>query len=199
MSNPVVKPPSHAGRQRRPRLIALGLLFVVLGGLGAAALYNATHESRPAVVMTTDVVRGDVIEATDLKVAEAPVGLGEFFPASDLDSLIGRTARYDLPAGAFPAPRLLGALPVPEDSAVVGLVLGPGRVPSKELVPGQGVQLVDLNDGTVVADAVVVTAPQLLEDHSTKVLDIAVSRDRAARVASLSAQEQVALYTVEGG
>ena len=197
MPDPVVKPPTHAGLQRRPRLVALGLLFVVLGGLGGAALYHSTHDARPAVAMARDVVRGDVIESADLKVAEAPMGLKEFIPSSQLDSLVGRTAMFDLPAEAFPTDRLLGTRTIPEGSAVVGLVLGAGRAPSGNLVPGQNVQVVGLTEEPVVIDAVVVTSPQLLDDRSTRGLDVALPREQAAKVATLSAQEQVALYVVE--
>ncbi|MDO5066377.1 MAG: SAF domain-containing protein [Propionibacteriaceae bacterium] len=195
MSDPVVKPPTHAGRRRRPRLVALGLLCVTLGGLGGAALYNATHEMRPVVAMARDVPRGEAITADDLTIVEAPPTVTEFTPAQELETLVGQTARFDLPAGAFPAPRLIGTPAIPDSFAVVGLVLGPGRIPVQDLVPGQNVRLVDLTEGGGQTDAVVVSAPQLLEDRSTRVLDVALAQDSAARIAALSAQDQVALYS----
>lgn len=198
MSEPTLKSATHAGRRRNPRLVALGLLLVAVGGLGAATLYNTIHEHRPAVVMARDVLRGQHIQPEDLKVAEAPPGMTEYIPSAELDSLIGQTARFDLPAEAFPAHRLLGTPAVSEGSAVIGLALGPGRLPNSELVPGQSVQLVNLTDGSVVVTAMVMTAPRPLEDGSAQVLDVVLPSDQAAGVALLSAQEQLALYLVEG-
>ncbi|RRD49523.1 SAF domain-containing protein [Arachnia propionica] len=195
MSEPVAKVTTRAGRRRHPRLIAAGLLCVTLGGLGAAALHNSTHQTRPAVAMARDVTRGQVIRAEDLKIAEAPPGMPNHIPSTELDSLVGRTAGFDLPTDAFPSQRLLGMDPLPEGSAIVGLSLGPGRIPAREIVPGQAVQLVSLVDGTAV-DAIVVTAPRLLDDHTTRLIDVALPVEKASAVASLSAQEQLVLYVV---
>ena len=60
--------------RRSPRLVALGVLFVVLGALGAAALYSASVDQRTAVVMAEDVVRGQQLTAEDLSIVSVPAG-----------------------------------------------------------------------------------------------------------------------------
>lgn len=184
--------------RRSPRLVALGVLFVVLGALGAAALYTASVDRQSVVAMARDVVRGQEISAEDLLVVSVPTGMqlevtdGELMP-----DLIGRTALSDLPAGAFPAPRHLGEQPIPAGHGLVGLQLGPGRMPGTQLVPGARVQLVSLAEGDeAVTDAVVAAAPTITDDGTGFVIDVIVADATAHTIARLSATQQLALIAV---
>lgn len=187
--------------RRSPRLVALGMLFVVLGALGAAALYSASVDQRTAVVMATDVVRGEQLTAEDLAVVSVPAGFQvEVTDGDALSELVGRTARTDLPAGAFPTGRLLGEDPIPAGHSLVGLQLGPGRMPGTDLVPGTPVQLVSLAEGDdSVTDAVVAEAPVLTDDGTGFVLDVVVPDEAAHAVARLAATQQLALVAVGEG
>ena len=184
--------------RRSPRLIAVGVLCVVLSALGAAALYNSTVNHASAVVMTRDLMRGDTIQPEDLGIVSVPQDLRvDFVTSEEMASLVGQTARTDLPAGAFPSARLLGEEPIPEGHSLVGLRLGPGRMPSAPLPPGTAVQLVSLAEGdTSVTDATVSSAPLLLDDGTGYTLDVLVPDERAHSVAVLAAADQLALIAV---
>lgn len=184
--------------RRSPRLVALGLLLVVLGGLGAAALYSMSIDEEAAVVMTTDVIRGQQVTEADVAVINVPAGLPVERSAGDLiDTMIGQTALRDLPAGAFPLPRHLGEEPIPPGHSLVGLQLGPGRMPGTELPPGTAVQLVSLVEGDDTAhDAVVAESPVLTDDGTGFVVDVIVADEASHFVARLSATQQLALIAV---
>lgn len=181
--------------RRSPRLIALGVLAIVLGALGAAALYSMNTDLVSVVVMARDVTRGNEIQSTDLAVVRMPATLQvEMSDADELDQMVGRTARNDLPAGAFPLPRHLGQDPIPANHFLVGIRLSSGRLPSAELPPGTRVQLISLLEGDdTVVNAVVASSPIMLDDGSGHLLDVTVPDDAAAGVATLAATDQLVL------
>lgn len=181
--------------RRSPRLIALGVLAIVLGALGAAALYSMNTDLVSVVVMARDVTRGNEIQSTDLAVVRMPATLQvEMSDADELDQMVGRTARNDLPAGAFPLPRHLGRDPIPANHFLVGIRLSSGRLPSAELPPGTRVQLISLLEGDdTVVNAVVASSPIMLDDGSGHLLDVTVPDDAAAGVATLAATDQLVL------
>ena len=179
--------------RRSPRLIALGVLLIVLGALGAAALYTTATRHRQAVAMANDVVRGQEIRLTDLTIREVPGDYEAGIDPNELESLV----LTDLPAGSFPARRHLGDRQFPAGNVVVGLKLGPGRMPSTTLVPGQRIQLINLAESAAVAEAQVATLPTKLDDGVTWLLDVSVSGERAAQVAALIAADQLALIALQ--
>lgn len=196
---PAPRPDAVQLRARRsPRLIALGVLAVVLGGLGAAALYSMNTDHTSVVVMARDVMRGDEIQAGDIQVVSLPSSLQvEMSDAGTISQMVGQTARTDLPAGAFPLPRHLGEDPIPPGDSLVGMRLVAGRLPTAQLPPGTRVQLVSLAEGDdAIVDAVVASAPVPLEDGSGHLLDVSVPNDFAAAVASLAATDQLVLIAV---
>ncbi len=186
--------------RRSPRLIALGLLLVAGGGIGVAALVGSGDDVVPLVVMAADVRRGDVIGDGDLTVIELPASSGvQGMPAADLPSLVGERALMDLPKGAFPLARHVGAEPLPAGQTLVGLRLPIGKLPATELPPGTAVRVVGVGDGTqTTVDAVVARAPSLLDDGTSFALDVRVADAEADLVARLAAGDQVALVLVGG-
>ncbi len=200
----ITPPPSprpdavHLRARRSPRLIALGVVAIVLGALGAAALYSMNTNLINVVVMTRDVVRGDVIQVTDMTVADMPAGLQvDTTPAGELEEMIGQTALTDLPAGSFPLTRHLGVEPVPGGQSLIGIRLAAGRLPMAALPPGTRIQLISLvEDDDTVVDALMASSPLLLDDGSGHLLDVLVSNDFAAAIASLAATDQLVLISV---
>lgn len=186
--------------RRSPKLIALGVLLVVLGGIGAAALYSMNTDQRPVVVMAADVARGDVVQREHLAVVEVPGSLTvDALPADALDDLAGQVARTDLPQGSFPLTRHVGTDPLPAGQSLVGLRLELGKLPTTDLPPGTTVRLVGLVDDVETAvDAVIATRPVLLDDAVSYSLDVQVADGDADAVARLSATDQVALIEVAG-
>ena len=188
----------HLRARRSPRLIGLGVLAIVLGALGAAALYSVNTDLTNVVVMTRDVVRGDVIQATDLAVVSMPSGQQlAMTAAEDMQPMVGQTALSDLPAGSFPLERHIGEQPIPPGQSLVGIRLPAGRLPTISLPPGTPVQLVSLAENSaVVVAASMASTPLLLDDGSSYVLDITVADEFAAAVAVLAATDQLVLIAV---
>lgn len=185
--------------RRSPRLIALGVVLVVLGGLGSAALYGVGTDQHTAVVMRRDVGRGDAIEQADLAVVEVPRSLAvDTVPGDKLEGLLGGHALTDLPRGAFPLPHHIGDDPLPPGTSLVGLRLPLGRLPVSPLPPGTTLRLVALAEGSeLLVDAVVASSPTPLDDGITFAFDVRVAVQQASEVARLSAAEQLAVVVVK--
>lgn len=187
--------------KRSPRLIALGVLAVVLGALGSVALHNATTETMSVVGVANSVSRGELLRPEDLTVVDVPQGFAvETSPSSQLDSLVGQTTLTDLPAGAFPLSTHVGDDPLPDGQALVGLKMQYGQIPVSAMPKGTVVQLVGLSteEGAPKLDtrAVVAVAPSLLDDGSTFTLDLRVAESDASTVAQLAAAGLVAVVVV---
>lgn len=200
----ITPPPSprpdavHLRARRSPRLIALGVLAVVLGALGAATLYSLNTNLINVVVVERDVMRGDTLDVADLTVAEVPASLQvDTTPAENLEKMLGQRALTDLPAGSFPLDRHVGEEPVPPGQSLVGIRLSAGRLPSASLPPGTRIQLISLaEDDDSVVDAVMASTPILLEDGSSQLLDVTVPHQTAAAIAKLAATDQLVLISV---
>ncbi|MHA6513301.1 SAF domain-containing protein [Tessaracoccus sp. Z1128] len=180
--------------------MASGALLIAVGGLGAAALYSMNAEHRAVVVMASDVRRGDAIAREDLAVLEIPASLTvDALGAADLPALVGQRSLTDLPRGAFPLTRHVGEDPLPAGQSLVGLRLPLGKLPTADMPPGTAVRLVGLVEGVETSvDAVVGSAPVLLDDGASYSLDVSVQDGRADEVARLSASDMVALVVVGG-
>ena len=186
-------------RRRSPKLIALGVLCVVLGALAAAAVYAMNVVTVDVVATTRDVTRGDTITAADLTVIQVPRNAANgATPADRLDSFVGATALSDLPKGAFPASRHIGQQALPQGHSLVGLSMETGRIPTTGLSPGAAVTLVDIESSTVIP-ATVATTPQLQPHGNAYLLDVVVARDQAPTVAALAAVGQLAMVAEGDG
>ncbi len=184
--------------RRSPRLIALGVLLVVLGGLGAAALYSMNTDQRQVIVMASDVRRGEQIEPGDLRLVDLPGSTGiAALPADRFDSLLGQEALTDLPSGAFPLGSHVGTAPLPSGRTVVGLRLPLGKLPSADLPVGTVVRVVGLAEGDQSSvDALTASVPLALEDGMTFALEVTVADAEADAVARLAAGDLVAVVVV---
>lgn len=189
------RPDSGQLRARRsPRMVALGILCVVLGALGGGALYASTSDNASVVMMTRDVTRGQAITAQDLAAVNLPGPVvNGAIPAEHLDDFVGATALSDLPSGAFPAHRHLGERPLPEGHSLVGLRLEAGRIPGTTLAPGTQVRLVGLGENESITHATVATVPVRGEHDSYYLLDVVVAQGDAPLVAALAAGDELAL------
>lgn len=202
--------------RRSPRLIAAGVLCATLGGLGAAFAWNQTTTSQTVVVMTQDVARGETVRAEDLGVVTMGSVPGlRTIPADQAQSLIGKEALVDLPAGSLVGEGSIGTSAPAKGTSEVGLKLAAGRLPVRDIPAGTKVQLVAVpakgaNVGSegatsqepeapAVFDAVVVTAPRQLPDGASWVLDVRVADADAAPIAQLASAEQLVLVKKAGG
>lgn len=196
--------------RRSPKLIAAGVLAVVLGAVGFVALSGQLNSKSSVVQVTSTISRGETITAGQLGLTQVPLNLAEpAIAAEKLHELVGRTALVDLPEGAIPRASHIGDNPLPEGKALVGLRLSHGKIPASKLQVGNVVALVALSptdpsaaqpitlDPT--ARGVIALAPQLLEDHTTYLVDLQVPEDLAHQVTQLSARGELAIYRVTGG
>lgn len=180
-------------RRRSPKLVALGVLCIVIGALAAAALYSLNISTASVVAMTRDVTRGDRITASDLTIVEVPqASANGATSAEQMSQFVGATALSDLPSGSFPAQRHIGDRPLPEGHSLVGLRLEAGRIPISELAPGTHVRLVNVEDSSITT-ATIAASPELEPHSSHYLLDVVVASDAAPRLASLAALDQLSL------
>lgn len=202
-------PPRLPGR-RNPRWIALGVIAICLGGLLAYAVYARVSTETQVLAVASTVYRGEVVEASDLTTVvlhgQPP---GPTVAAADEASVVGRRAAFDLPAGALVAPGSLTDTAVPDDGrSVVGLRLATGRAPATLLVPAAPVRIVALPapaNGTGTSDSLVgktyagrVVGATPGADGTSTVVDVEVDAGQAPTIASLGAQDRIALVRDAG-
>lgn len=197
-SNQPRRPDAVQLRARRsPKLIAIGMLTVALGALGAAALHSMNNDRVSVLAMATDVGRGETVSADSITTVEIPATLAEGALApAQADQLVGQRARSDLLQGSYPRPDHVGEALLPEGEALLGLRLPLGRMPVATMPPGTQVRLVSLVDDTQ-ATAVVASLPSTVGDGETFVLDVRVRSAQATAFAQLAATDQVALIVTK--
>src|SRR5215211_1845355 len=142
---PVSSPPRIPGR-RNPRWIALGVVALCLGALLSYFIYTRVVTETVVVIMAETVYRGETVESSDLAVTRlSGETAAKSIPATQLRTLVGQKAVYDLPEGTILVPGGIGKVVIPADGrAVVGLKLTTGRAPAALLTPGSHVRLVAL-------------------------------------------------------
>lgn len=202
-------PPRLPGR-RNPRWVALGLAVMCLGGLLAYVVYARVSTETRVIALTSTVYRGEVVEAGDLTTVvlhgQPP---GPTVSALDQAGVVGKRAVFDLPAGSLVAPASVSDGTVPDRGrSVVGLRLATGRAPASLLVPSAPVRVVALPapaNGTAGTDTltgktypgrVVGSGPGA--DGTSTVVDLEVDAAQAPTIASLAAQDRIALVRDAG-
>ena len=202
-------PPRLPGR-RNPRWIALGVVAICLGGLLAYAVYARVSTETRVLAVASTVYRGEAVEASDLTTVvvhgDAP---GPTIGAADQAGVVGRRAVFDLPAGSLVAPGSLADAALPDTGrSVVGLRLATGRAPVPLLVPSAPVRIVALPapaNGTGARDSLVgktyagrVVGATPGADGTSTVVDVEVDAGQAPTIASLGAQDRIALVRDAG-
>lgn len=138
---PGVEPP---GRRRRPRLAAVGVAVVMLGGLLGAFVYAAAGDRAAVIAVASPVAFGEQLGAEDLvrvELAEDP-GL-QPVPYADLDQVVGMTAATDLIPGSLLTMAALTAEAIPgAGQELVPIALQTSQLPAIGLQPRDEVLLV---------------------------------------------------------
>ncbi|HEY3407326.1 MAG TPA: SAF domain-containing protein [Propionicimonas sp.] len=196
---------SQVRTRRNLRWMAVGVLAVCLGGLGAALLYANLSNAHTVLVVKRTVYRDQVITAADLGATSAVPALGvETLPSDQLDTVVGLTALSDLVEGSLLSPRSFGEPVVEAGSVRIGLRLAAGRLPSAAMPPGTEVLLVPVGrDGAeppagASVTARIATAAAVLPDGAS-IVDVSVPAAEGERVVRLAANEQLALVRLPGG
>lgn len=128
-------------RERRPALIAFGLVLVVAGSLGSALVVHRSGDRVDVLVARHDIAPGAVVTAQDLGTARVAADGAAVVPASALANFVGTYATSRIPADTLVNRTMfLAGDTVPTDAAVVGVVLGPEQRPSDALAAGDVVR-----------------------------------------------------------
>lgn len=140
-----VRPPGR--RVRVPELV-IGVLVTTLFALGAVLWHLSSIEKVPALVASTSIARGDLIESGDVRVAyvssDASVAR---LDTSQINRLIGHVALIDVDQGTLLTSSMVAdAVAIGQGEAVVGLSLDPGAYPARGLAPGDRVNVVRTAD-----------------------------------------------------
>lgn len=192
-------------RRRRPRMYALGVALLVVGALGAWWITEHLSTTSQVVVAAADVPEGQVITAEDLTTNDVNVPSGSAVIAGgELDSLVGQRATTSLEEGELLAPNQISGASVPaEGTAIVGIKVAPGQIPTQNVDPGDAVQIVGTpksGDDPPSGDAPIVTGTiQAVGDPAgdgSFVVDILVSDEQAGTLSSLSATGRIGVILV---
>jgi len=197
--------PSQVRARRNLRWMAVGVLAVCLGGLGAALLYGNLSNAQSVLIVKRTVYRDQVIRSADLGVTSAVPAAGvESVPIDQLDTVVGTTALSDLVEGSLLSPRAYGLPPLEAGRVRVGLRLAAGRLPAAAMPPGTEVLLVPVGRdgaeppaGASVAGQVA-TAATTLPDGAALV-DVTVASSEGERLARLAAADELVLVRLAGG
>lgn len=180
----------RAARRRVPEL-AVGVVLVGLGAIGALMLAGREAPRVPVLIWANDVARGHVVTAGDLRAAnidsDVPVDVLSVSAAADV---VGMTVAFDADAGGFVSGAVLddGAV-IPPGFAVIGLRLGAGRYPVSTLAAGDFVDLLTTEPMLGWDDPVVVSGVEVFEvlwlgsgEGGDALVSLLVPRAAAARI-----------------
>ena len=147
-------------RRRRVPEMALGLVLVVGGALGALMMYRSGTESVTVVSSAHRLNRGQVIAPSDLVATEMPGSAAQFFVrGSEAQSLVGKTVAVDVD-GHVPMSTLMVTTnsPLASTEALTSAPVDVGNYPS-EISPGDLVRVVLAPEITMSAS----TPPRMFE------------------------------------
>ncbi len=186
--------------RKNPVWLAIGILAICLGALGAGQLVDRLSVSNDVLVTTKAIARGDLIQESDIRAMRVGDISGiSAAPQSELKNLVGQLAQIDMAANSIVPEGAAGEAVVPAGSTHLGLSLGAGRMPSGFLPAGTRVLLVAVSpsDEKPVAPgefpATVVSANGTADDSGARLVDVSVKRKDAATVAELAATDRIVL------
>jgi hypothetical protein len=184
--------------------VAVGGLVTLLFALGAVMWHLHSIERVPALAVATAIERGATVERADLRIVYVPRdGAPAHLDTDRIDSVLGRVALVDLPAGSLLTPSLVAdAATVGEGQAIVGLSLDPGAYPALGLAPGdhidvvRGLDIAALDDSpsVIAGDATVFAVDELSSDRL--LVSILTDQDSAQRVAASATAGDLRLVMV---
>ncbi len=185
------------GKKVRLPEMALGLLLVVGCALGALWWQARSFPTTSILVAATDIERGQLITADNLKAVELRSGEPvATIGAEEAESLVGKVAVGDIPQDSiFSTGMVAATTTLGPDEAIVGLLVAAGRIPSVGLATGSLVQVLSSeanadNEGVLIETAEVVEVVQG-GGFGEMLVSLRVSQDEARRAALASAAAPV--------
>lgn len=193
--------PVPRGR-RRPGLLALGVVLVVLGVLSGAWLVRSAGERVAVLALARPVPFGAVITAGDLTRAQVSVDPSvATVPAGDVAQVLGRVAATNLAQGSLlTRAQVTDVAPPAPGQVLVALALPATRMPAGSLQAGDRVLVVDtppkdadpptLPPSTIPATVVRLGPPDV---NGVTVVDVTVGSGDGPALAARSATGRIAL------
>lgn len=137
-------PRAHFRLRRLDLRVAVGLLLMVVAVVGGASLIKSAQARVPVLVAAATIEPGAVIEASDVRIAEASLSGGiAYLPASMKDSIVGRVATEPLSEGRLLTPNSVSdAPPLPPGMVAMSLHLKPERATGGSLRAGDQVAVI---------------------------------------------------------
>lgn len=196
------------GRSRRPLMLALMVVTIVIGALSTWWLVQKSTDRTAVVGLSHDVPWGQAITAGDLVQIEVvadpalkPIGWDQ------RSEIIGQRAATDLQAGTLLTARSVTGAQVPaEGTALIGVLVKSGQVPITALSPQDSVLLVPTGqagaatpskaaDEAIPAEVFTVGAP---DASGARTVDVLVAKDAAGQIVAQAAAGQIAIVLVSG-
>lgn len=144
-----VLPRAHSRLRRIDLRVAVGLLLMLVAVVGGAGLIKAAQARIPVLVAAGAVEPGEVITATDLRVAEVSLAGGvAHLPAEMESSLVGRVATEPWWEGKLLGPGSAAeSPPLPAGSVAMSLLLKPDRAAGGGIRAGDQVAVIASQGG----------------------------------------------------
>jgi hypothetical protein len=210
--------PRQRSTNRNMPLVAVGVLLVVGCAIGFSSAWLRAGGRQQVLVVSSAISAGQVLNPSDLHVAQLSVGSGlSPVPASQESAVIGRAVALPLAAGTLLTETDLGpGADPPSGQAVVGLALKPGQYPP-EVTAGDRVLVVTnpsstadaaaaaaTDSGTTVVvppvPATVVGVESASEtDSDSAVVEVQLAEGDGASVATAASAGDIALVLVSPG
>jgi hypothetical protein len=196
------------GRSKRPLMLALMVLLMVVSALAVWFFVQKSTERVAVVGVAHDVAWGQEIQASDLVTVEM-VPDPALKPVSwdQRSTLVGQLAATDLQTGMLLTAGSVTDVQVPPPGkALVGVLVKSGQVPVTPLSPQDQVLLVLADQQAVpsVASAAAAAAPVEAEVYTvgatdangTRTVDVLVPQASAAQTAAAAAAGRLAIVLV---
>jgi len=193
--------------RRRPKLIAVGVALIALGGAVSAYIFTAGSNAVSVVAISDNVQRGQQITDADLTTANiTPDPALHTVPSSQRASLVGKRAAVDLSAGSIltPADTTTALIPGPT-LALVGVAVTAAQLPAQPLVAGDTVRVVDTprkqdDPPSTAPDSIAATvvATRNAPELGQTVVDVTVPNAQAPILAARIATGRVAIVLDSG-
>lgn len=182
-------------QRRRPMMMVLAIIAVLLGGLGGAFAIQSVSTAQSVVAARETIQRGETITAQDLMTVRIGVDPALHpIPAADIDTLIGKQAAYDIVAGGVVTAEQVTDTPIPTRGySIIGVSVDAGAAPITQLRPGSQVRLIktpgaqgEVAKGNPEAIDATVVSIDTDQTSGATLIALQVSNGAAARAAAIA-------------
>lgn len=137
-------PRAHVRLRRIDLRVGVGVLLMLVAVFGGASLIKAAQARTPVLIAAGHVEPGEVIDASDIRVAEVSLSGGvAYLPASMQSQIVGRVAAEPLWEGKLLGPGSVSqAPPLPAGTVAMSVILKPDRAVAGSLRAGDSVAVI---------------------------------------------------------